>query len=300
MAELAGEGSHRTHPDMEACEHSWALRKAGSQASTATASLWPSGTHPLFSRSLLLSMTPAQPPAQCTRIVQNPTARPALGHTGQCGMERVLRWRQRHGTGLKASSGEQCLGASTIGRRKQHGEEDLPLRLCPSMSPRSDLAHSQQVWGHQHSALIHGSGETARVSGAVSEGFYTAAPNVPCQIGMMRFIRCSDNMLRKARKKMIDLTAYLLPCLFFYPDRLTHLLLVWASRCSPITSSPCLLLFLWQPNLRWPLAKPSHRDCQCLRELSNLPSPCSGPAADQRDIFGVVAIRSEVVNVLEH
>lgn len=84
-----------------------------------------------------------------------------------------------HGTRLKASSGWQCVGASTIGRHKQHGEEYLLLKLCPSMAPHSDRAHFQQEWGHRHLELIHNSGETAHVSGAVSEGFYTAIPSMP-------------------------------------------------------------------------------------------------------------------------
>lgn len=75
--------------------------------------------------------------------------------------------------------------------------------VCPHTTVPHLGLRPQEKWGHWDLGLIRSWEEVARVSGAVA--FHTAthwrARQLLCWIGMMRFIRCLDNTLRKARKK---------------------------------------------------------------------------------------------------
>lgn len=165
-------------------------------------------------------------------------------------MERVLKWQQWHGAGLEAAGRQTRVGTSPVGRQEQHGEEDLAPQPGPSMSPHSHpsprLALPRRSGGTSTWGSFTAQGRwPGRCFWGSDRGFLHhrswRARQPPCWIGTMRFIRCSANTLRKARRKIIDLAAYLLPWHFSAGavleahltllDQLGRLLLAWAVRC---------------------------------------------------------------------
>lgn len=155
----------------------------------------------------LVTVIPTRPLPHGTHRPQTQTARPDPGHTGELDVERVLKWQQRHGAGIEASSGQPCVGASPVRRGQQH-EEDLPPWPGPSVFPGSGPSPGLVSPGEVGTLALGVNSQLrggSRCFWGSGRGFlhcrsrHTRQP--PCWIGMTRLIRCSDNMLRKARKK---------------------------------------------------------------------------------------------------
>lgn len=85
-------------------------------------------------------------------------------------------------------------------------EEEVSQHSVP-LQPRVPLGQPGR-WGCPCLGIVHS-------SWAAMEASYTTTPCVPGSrhrgLARLMFIRCSDNTLRKAREKKINLAAYLLP-----------------------------------------------------------------------------------------